>query len=375
MTSRQPATPSSNATRRNATVAAGFVTGMLSGLLSRPDGMPKIRALLDAANVSSGVLTDPGQRINVIQYAELYNCIVRELDDEAFGLFTRPLRCGSFELLCRSVLSAPTLEESLHRTIRYLRILLPDFSMTLERPPGAPAQLHIELLADTPLTYLATTHPARVFAFEWLLRLIHGLSCWLVARGLALDDVSFPYPRPPHADDYALIYTANSRFSGDAAAAPPANNTVNCLIARFSANLLDLPVRRDDAALHRFLDGAPGKIAHLYRRDRETVLRVRDLLRAALPDLPNAADCADVLHLSERTLHRRLADEGTHFRAIRDALRRDLALSRLTKSSTPIARLAADLGYAEPSAFFRAVKNWTGHSPSAYRKMTEMHQK
>ena len=81
----------------------------------------------------------------------------------------------------------------------------------------------------------------------------------------------------------------------------------------------------------RFLEGAPGKITTLYRRDRDTVVRVRDLLRAALPANLSQEDVADRLHLSPRTLHRRLEEEGTHFGAIREALRRDLAIDWLAK--------------------------------------------
>ena len=140
------------------------------------------------------------------------------------------------------------------------------------------------------------------------------------------------------------------------------------LVASFNANLLDLPIRRDEAALAAFLDGAPGKIALLYRRDREMVIRVRDLLRVALPATPSLDDIADRLHLSPRTLHRRLGEEGSSFRAIKDELRRDLALARLTKTSDPVGRIAADLGYADTSAFYRACVAWTGMSPMRYRR-------
>ena len=56
------------------------------------------------------------------------------------------------------------------------------------------------------------TDPRRVFAFEWLLRLLHGLSCWLAGRSLTLDTVAFPYPPPPHAAEYARVYTECSTF-------------------------------------------------------------------------------------------------------------------------------------------------------------------
>lgn len=72
--------------------------------------------------------------------------------------------------------------------------------------------------------------------------------------------------------------------------------------------------------------------------------------------------------IRSRTLYRRLHEEGSSFRAVKDAVRRDLALARLEKTEQSIAQIAADLGYAEPSAFFREFQHWTGISPTHYRK-------
>lgn len=348
-----PTGPTSNPPARpRATVAHGFVSGMLAGLARHGvDPAP----LLTACGID---IADSATRIPLARYAALYNRITAELDDEGFGLFSQAMPGGSFEFLCRGCLSARTLAEALTRAARFLHLVLPDLAVGIGRLHGH-AELRIgenRPLADRP------DDPGRVFAFEWLLRLLHGLACWLVGRGLALDGVSFPYRRPPHADDYTLIFTEESHF------APSPPGEPGCLIARFNPTLLDLPVRRDEAALTAFLDGAPGKITLLYRRDRETVTRVRDLLHAALPELPGLDAVADRLHLSPRTLHRRLAEEGSSFRAIRDALRRDLALARITKSKDPISKIAADLGYADTSAFYRAFVEWTGVAPLHYRK-------
>ena len=77
------------------------------------------------------------------------------------------------------------------------------------------------------------------------------------------------------------------------------------------------------------------------------------------------------LHLSSRSVHRRLEEEGSSFRGIKDALRRDLALARLAKSDDSIAQLAADLGYADTSAFYRAFVDWTGMAPAHYRRQLQ----
>ncbi|WP_414635646.1 AraC family transcriptional regulator [Aromatoleum sp.] len=338
---------------RRATVAMGFVTGMLAGMGRRGlDAGP----YLAAAGID---LADPATRIPIDRYARLYNDITRALDDEGFGLFAQPMRSGSFEFLCRGMLGAATLGEALDRAARFLRIVLPDMAVSVRRAEN-PGEDRAELrISETRRLADVRGDPARVFAFEWLLRLIHAVACWLVGRGLALDAVLFPYPRPPHADDYALVYTEHSYFDA------------GTLVARLQDNLLDLPVRRDEAALNAFLDGAPGKITMLYRRDRDMVLRVRDLLRDALPASLALEDLAERLHLSPRTLHRRLEDEGSSFRIIKDALRRDIALSRLTKTAQPVAAIAAELGYADTSAFYRACVAWTGMSPERFRKQLQ----
>lgn len=330
----------------------GFATGMLAGIIRRGIDPAPLMA-------ETGIdIADPASRIPIDRYVALYNRINRELDDEAFGLFSQPMRRGSFEFLCRSCLSAPNLAEALERAGRFLRLVLPDLAVSVRRMHGR-AEL---VIAETRRLAAEPDAPGRVFAFEWLLRLVHSLSCWLAGRGLGLDRVIFPYRKPAHFADYALIFTEDSHF---APTLPGGNGT---LVASFNAHLLDLPIRRDEAALTAFLDGAPGRISMLYRRDRETVGRVRDLLRAALPATLSLEEVASGLHLSSRTVHRRLEEEGSSFRAIKDALRRDLALARLSKTRDAIGRIAADLGYADTSAFYRAFVDWTGSAPAHWRR-------
>jgi AraC-like DNA-binding protein len=334
-----------------ATVAMGFVTGMLSGMAARKMDFAH---LLARVGIASEELDDRGGRVPIRSYADLYNLAVQELGDEGFGLFSHAVPVGSFEFLCRSVLSSQSLAEALDRTARFLRLVLPDLALSILPGQGTS---ELQLVEARPLQG-DRDDPRRVFALEWILRWLHGLACWLVNRDLALNCVSFPYAEPPHAADYALIYTARSTFGS------------RHLAATLNSNLLELPVRRDDDALAAFLDGAPGKIVTLYRRDREMVGRVRDVVAKSFPASVSLDDVARRLNLSSRTVERRLHEEGSSLRAIKDALRRDIALSRLEKSDQSVAQLAANLGYADASAFFRAFTAWTGLSPTAYRART-----
>lgn len=73
------------------------------------------------------------------------------------------------------------------------------------------------------------------------------------------------------------------------------------------------------------------------------------------------------LKMSERSLQRRLADEGVTFDALLDEVRRVLSLRYLADPSIAIAEVAYLLGYSEPSPFYRAFRRWTGTSPSEMR--------
>ena len=72
--------------------------------------------------------------------------------------------------------------------------------------------------------------------------------------------------------------------------------------------------------------------------------------------------------MAASTLQRRLAADGTSFQALKDELRRDLAIVRLNTSTVPLAALADELGFADSAAFQRAFKSWTGSAPGAYRR-------
>ena len=74
------------------------------------------------------------------------------------------------------------------------------------------------------------------------------------------------------------------------------------------------------------------------------------------------------LHLSERSLQRRLEAEGTRFAQLVDEVRRELALRYIADERLAPGEVAYLLGFAEPSPFHRAFKRWTGTTPLAARR-------
>lgn len=71
--------------------------------------------------------------------------------------------------------------------------------------------------------------------------------------------------------------------------------------------------------------------------------------------------------ISQRTLQRRLSDEGTNFSELLDDVRRDMAFRFLETGHETMDDIAAKLGYERQSTFTRAVRRWTGMTPSQVR--------
>ena len=67
-------------------------------------------------------------------------------------------------------------------------------------------------------------------------------------------------------------------------------------------------------------------------------------------------------------MRHRLRQEGQSYRGIKDEIRRELAIKWLQDTPRSVGDIAADLGFAEPSAFHRAFRKWTSKSPGAFRR-------
>jgi len=96
---------------------------------------------------------------------------------------------------------------------------------------------------------------------------------------------------------------------------------------------------------------------------------VDELIRSHLDEGLGMREAANVLGLSERTLRRRLDDEGTSFRERLDHVRRARALELLAHED--VAPVARDLGFVDARSFQRAFRRWTGMTPVEYKRSSD----
>jgi AraC-like DNA-binding protein len=345
-----------------------FVRSLFDGL---PQEATSQKRYLKRAGISPFLLESSHGRVTVEQFATLYRLLVNEYDDETPGFFARPLRGGTLKLLCLSVLEAPTLKVALHRYTLFFHILLDDFAYDY-RVEGELAR--IALVEKQPL------NGNRVLIHELMLKLFHGIASWLIARKIPPAMMECAYAQPPHSADYLYFYPGKVAF--------------DCpqTVFYFDRALLEEPIRQTKRHLGAFLKRAPADWFYVSFEDRLFSHRVREYLSkeylskeylskeylvkeymARHQSAPaNVKEVAEALNMSVRTLSRRLAVEGTHFQAVKDELRRDMAVQALTRSDEPLVSIAEGLGFEDQACFSRAFRAWTGNSPAAYRRAPAM---
>lgn len=327
------------------TVPAVFVHNMLEGPLAH--GYERER-LLAAARIPAEVLAQPGACVTVEQYIALAGSIIEETGDEAFGLLSRPLKRGSFALACRSALTGRTLEDAVRRMAHVYWLLQDDLTVELVRDGH---------LAGVVLGSTGSWAAARPFLHETMLRVFWRLLVWLAGKRLPVVRFDLAMDKPAYASHYGRAFPAEMLFGQRRTA------------FWFEARWLRAPVRRDEASLAAFLPDAPAQMV-VPRFEADVVsAQVRAWLRRTRPAWPDLPAAATALHMSTATLQRHLAEEGTSFLALKDGLRRDIAVVRLVAGNETLAALAHELGFGDSTAFQRAFKRWTGSPPGAYRKV------
>lgn len=110
-------------------------------------------------------------------------------------------------------------------------------------------------------------------------------------------------------------------------------------------------------------------IQYISRMDRADVLtKARIALIDALPDgEPTRTALAERLHMSDRTLARRLSERNTSYRELLDDVRHELAIGYIRQPHISVMEITYLLGFSDQSNFARSFRRWTDQSPTGYR--------
>lgn len=326
--------------------ARGTGSAALLCALGEEHGLPRA-ALLAAAGVTEAQLADPEAEIAAEQEVRLVAALAAALPGDAGLVAGGRYRLATYGIWGFALLSSRTLRAGHEVAMRFL-----DLTYALTRISAAEEQGELRLFFDD----LDLVEPVRRFV---LLRdSTAALQLWResLGRPVVPRRVELRLPAPADPAPYAAAFGVLPRF------ATPRSTVV------FDAALLDQPLPQ----------AAPLTAASCEAQCRELLERrvsrrglsgqVRDLLLRSPQRMAGQEEVAAELHVSVRTLRRRLAEEGTSFRAVLDQTRRHLAEELLVTVGLSVEEVAERVGYSEASAFVHAFQRWTGDSPRRWAR-------
>lgn len=303
--------------------------------------------LFERLGMSYSALSDPDARFAQDDMTRLWQLAVEASGNPAIGLnMAKVVRPSSLHVVGYVLMSSCNLQEGISSLVRYQRIIGEgaDFSF---QPIHDGYELTLAIHGDR----LPSTKESAEAALAYFLALCSWLSCRplrprLVSfrgsppQNLELYRETFKGPLQFNAEHYSVLF---DRVDMDAPL-PMANDALAQLHKRFASDYLA-----------RFSDG---QVTH----------QVRQILCRSLPKgEPKREQVAQTLRLSERTLQRRLKEEGTSFHQMLDDTRRELTSQYLTQPKLSLQEISYLLGFSTPSNFFRAFRRWFGTTPNEYR--------
>ncbi|WP_439134013.1 AraC family transcriptional regulator [Pseudomaricurvus sp.] len=304
--------------------------------------------LLNYASLSPALLQQQGARLPPRQLARLLYRIMKDCDDEFLGLASEPCRFGVFPMLCERLIHTSNLREAMQETQRFYGLITRALRFELEETQN---DVRVTIVLDQP--ELDQNH----VLIELLLLIWHRFPSWLIGQVIPLTQVQLAYPTPQHAEEYRLLFPAPREF----------NQSHNTLV--WPKEVLELPVHRNMDQLKRYLSQVPLLWFRKQRFADFQTERVIQLLEQT-EDFHHTTleDIAEQLHMTSRTLRRKLTAEGSKFQQLKDDLRRDQAIYWLSQEGVSITETGQKIGYTETASFIRAFRGWTGLSPGQYKK-------
>jgi AraC-like DNA-binding protein len=328
------------------TVLAAWVRGMAEKF--RSAGLDA-QALFTLAGIDMAELDVPDARFSTEQMSILWELAVERSGNPQIGLeLGAEARAASFDIIAYVMMSCPDLLSGLERFVRYLRILSDATSIVLQ-----PTAQGYELI----FTLHGGERPIPPQRVHFVLLMFVTFCRWVAARDMRPVQVDFALPAPDRMEPYAKAFGCPLKFDA------PAHRLV------FSSADMTYPLPSYNQALADLHERFAGE--YLLRLENNKIShKAREIIVRRLPDgEPMRGDVAKELCLSERTLQRRLQEEGTSFQRLVDTTRQELAEQYLTRERLTLAEAAYLVGFSEQSTFCRAFKRWLNMSPTEYRNM------
>ncbi|UGT54036.1 AraC family transcriptional regulator [Nocardia asteroides] len=303
---------------------------------------------LDGSGLTAAHLADPHVQVSAAQELAVATNLATALAAEDHpGLdLGRRYRTTTFGIFGFACLASPTLGDALSFFLRYFDLT---FAFCVPRVEVSEAEVIVRL-DDS-----ALPAPARQFLLERDAAAILTVIEDLFPGEFSPARVEIRRPPPASPTSFEEVFHQLPIFDR------PEN------IVAFDPSLLAQPLPRADPRTLAQCEEQCRQLVAARRHRHGVAAQVRDLLTHVDLDATGPDEVARALHLSTRTMRRRLGEAGTSYQILRDEVRETLAEQMLSTGALSVHDVAIRLGYAESASFIHAFKRWKGLTPKQFQ--------
>ncbi len=327
------------------TIASAWMRGVAD--LLRAQGLD-VTTLFREAGLDIRELEHARSRISVEKVDRLW-MLAEQRSKQPFVALSRAAadKPTSFDMLAYSMMSCQNLAQAIERLVQYCAVVSDAVDLRVVHMSSG---CRIEVIPMEP------PQPGRSSRLDYTIVTFLAFCRWVTGRDIVPLGVELAYPSPVDLKFHQRAFTCTPRF----------NAPCHALLLRQADLQLLLPTA--NAALSQIHD----RVVQEYVRALHPAGIERQLATSLVRGMASARllrrDVASDLCMSDRTLQRRLADAGTSYQKELDTLRLQLTENYLSDPKVPLASIAALLGFAEESTFYRACQRWFNLSPKLARE-------
>jgi AraC-like DNA-binding protein len=313
----------------------------------RSAGVP-LGPVLKRSGLTPELVADPEERLNVRSQIAFLNEAAIALKDDCLGFtLAREHDPREIGLLYYVMASSRTLGEALQRLARYSKVT--NEALVFGYREGN--RLIISL------SYSGVPRHSDRHQMEFCMFAALRICRLLTGQRLVPQHFSIAHHRSGNTAEMVRFVGTKVEFGADRDEFALNLDSRELPVIHADNHLNDLLLKYCEAALAN----RQGDVSQLRTKVENTISSLLPHGRVLVGDV------ARHLGMSERTLGRKLADEGLNFTEILQQLRRELALRYLDDRKLHVSKVAWLLGFREVSAFTHAFKRWTGQTPRQMR--------
>ena len=301
-----------------------------------------VEELCDEIGVDLGVFMDTSGRPPRDALGRLWRAALAKSGDRHLGLSAAEVwEARADHLVVLLLTSAESLGQGLEASLRYQELLSHGRVVTLGEHPEYHV-LHINKIEhELPIT---------AHEIEFIAVIVMKLLRFATGGEFTAHEIHFEHPYRGNIQKYTRAFGCSVLFGKEKSA----------IFADHEA--WDLPLAHGNQALHAQLRGVAAGL-HTALESRHFIDTVRDRIKVLLPRGQSSIESvASALHMTPRTLQRRLREDGTTFRALVDAVRKSILLACFERNETPDETMR-HAGYTNARSFRRALKRWNLVAP------------